>query len=162
MKPFKKKSAVEQAKPKRIVMYIEDEEDNRRVAHLRLKKDYELLLASSSREACAVLKDRSDEIEAIMMDIELQGSELDGIMLTKLIRGTLKGPALPEYAQDFPVLDTPIVFVTAYGDRYSEEELKEAGGNQLIKKPVDFVQLTMALTQIRLERSKRRLRSREN
>lgn len=156
MKPFKNGPITKSgSESKLIVLYVEDEEENRRVAKLRLENDYELLLASSSREACNLIRAKTKDIGAILMDIELQGSELDGIMLTRLVRGTLVLDDMPSYAQNFPVLEIPIIFVTAYGNRYKEEDLKEFGADGLIHKPVDFVQLTMALTQIRLEYNKK-------
>lgn len=164
MKPYQKKryrlGTTDETVVKPVLLYVDDEEENQKVAKLRLKKDYDLLLASSSSEACELIANNAKRIEAILMDIELQGSELDGIRLTKLIRGTLAPSELPEYGRRVPVLDIPIVFVTAYGDRYSEEELLAAGGNQIIRKPVDFLQLTMALTQIHLQHVKNRLAKR--
>lgn len=145
-------------RPRKTLLYVEDEEDNRNVAMLCLKKEYDLLLAPTSRDACRILSQQADQIEAILMDIELQGSELDGIMLTKLIRGKLEDRGLPYYARTCPVLDTPIFFVTAYGSRYSEEELTRAGGDKLINKPVNFVELMMALTQIDLKKTQRTLK----
>lgn len=153
MKPISKRTRSEREirdEDKRTILYIEDEDENRNVAMLRLKKNYNLLLASNSKEACAILTTQAAVIEAILMDIELQGSELDGIMLTQLIRGTLPKHRIPQYAKSVPVLKIPILFVTAHGDRYSEDFLIQAGGNQLIRKPVDFVQLSMSLTRIRL------------
>ena len=145
------KGPAQPAKKKTVILYVEDDENNREVAMLRLANDYNLLLASGSQEACSILATRGAEIEAILMDIELQGSELDGIMLTKLIRGNLHQLDLPAYTKNVPKLDIPIFFVTAYGDRYSEEKLRLAGGNKTVRKPVDFAQLTLALTRIRLE-----------
>lgn len=150
----------EDQQPKRVLLYVEDDEENRRVALLRLRKYFELLLAPNSREACRILSERADDIEAILMDIELKGSEMDGIMLTKVIRGSLTGVNLPVYAQSFKPLSTPILFVTAYGDRHPEQELINAGGNLLIRKPVDFLQLTMALTQIRLKHNQQEFEKR--
>ena len=79
------------------------------------------------------------------MDIQLHGSTLDGIQLTKLLRGTLDRDTAPSYARNVPVLKTPVLFVTAVGTRYSEEELMQAGGNVVIPKPVDFMRLKLAL-----------------
>ena len=52
------------------------------------------------------------------------------------------------YAQDIPELAAPLFFVTAYGARYQEDELKAAGATWLITKPVDFVRLTLALANV--------------
>jgi CheY-like chemotaxis protein len=79
------------------------------------------------------------------MDIQLRGSSLDGIQLTKLFRGKLPMSELPPYALGCPVLPIPILFVTANGNQYSEETLMAAGGSFTITKPVDFLKLTLAL-----------------
>jgi len=137
-----------------LVLYVEDEPENREVAELRLRKTYELLIAATDREACALLKEHGSKLSAILMDIQLKGSMLNGIELTRLIRGKLEKASLPSYAVDVPVLRVPVIFVTAYGDQHPEAELTAAGGNELIPKPVDFAALTMAITRAHLSRFK--------
>jgi CheY-like chemotaxis protein len=80
------------------------------------------------------------------MDIQLQGSKLNGIQLTRLIRGLATDFVIPGYAQNISVLDIPILFVTAYGSRYSEAELRDAGGSGSFHKPVDFIKIMGSLT----------------
>jgi CheY-like chemotaxis protein len=134
------------------ILYVEDEDQNWLAAQLRLRKSYDLIRAKSDREACAAVIEHGNKLTAILMDIQLTGSALDGITLTRLFRGKLDTSGLPPYAQAVPALDVPILIVTAYGALYSETELIAAGGDRFISKPVDFVQLTSALTQLRLER----------
>lgn len=138
------------AQPKKKVLYVEDEEANLDVARICLEKKYDLLLARNDREACQILTQYGEEIAIILMDIELKNSKLDGIQLTKLIRGKLDRDTLPEYARSVPVLKTPAIFVTAYGDKYKTPSIKEAGGDRMIPKPVDFVELEMAMVQVNL------------
>jgi CheY-like chemotaxis protein len=88
------------------------------------------------------------------MDIELQKSKLNGIELTKLIRGTSTREELPDYAREVPVLKMPIIFLTGYGETYSKEQLLHAGGNDLLEKPVDFVELKLAMTKYNLSLQK--------
>ena len=140
-----------------LVLYVEDEQENRDVAELRLGAKYELLLAKNAEEACKIFRERGEELSAVLMDIQLKGSSLDGIQLTKLIRGTLSEDALPEYAREMPILKVPVIFVTAYGQKYTEEELKGAGGDQLIPKPVDFTALSMAIARVHLAAIRARL-----
>jgi CheY-like chemotaxis protein len=80
------------------------------------------------------------------MDIQLKGSQLDGVKLCRLFRGTLQDPALPPYARECPTITAPIIFVTAYGQRYTEAELKGVGGHMLITKPVDFNRIPLRPT----------------
>jgi DNA-binding response OmpR family regulator len=44
--------------------------------------------------------------------------------------------------------DAPIIFVTAYMNRYSKPELTEAGGDDVIYKPVDFMRLSLAMSRL--------------
>jgi CheY-like chemotaxis protein len=136
-----------------LLMYVEDDDDNWRVASLRLSDCYELLRARSSAEACRLVDTRGPDLSAILMDIELRGSEMNGVELTQLLRGK---PAsrknLPDYARSIASLSTPIIFVTAHGAKYSDAQLLLAGGDKVISKPIDFGALNLALTQLHLSR----------
>lgn len=146
MKPLTPGSPL-RSRPLQRVLYVEDEEDNRQVAVLRLQGKYDLLLAPDDREACRLLSLHGDELVAVLMDIQLKGSQLDGTQLARLIRGQLPSETLPIYARDVkPLPHLPIIFVTAYGSRYSNADLESAGGNEVLAKPVDFVRLMGALT----------------
>jgi CheY-like chemotaxis protein len=139
--------------PRELVLYVEDEPENRRVAELLLKKHFDLLLAPDDRTACEIVRTRGHELAAVLMDIQLKGSVLDGIALVRLLRGQSPGPVLPAYARDLPAMALPIFFVTAYAARYGEQDLLAVGGDKLVTKPVDFTQLTMALTSFLLRRA---------
>src|SRR5687768_5305212 len=135
-----------------LVLYVEDDTDNWRVTRARLRRRFRLVWARTAREACELLKTHAEQIFAILMDIELKGSELDGIQLTRLIRGTYDRELGPSYARDVPVLDrVPILFVTAYGPQYPEAELIAAGGNRRLTKPVDFAELSLSLSLLDVE-----------
>lgn len=129
---------------KRLVLYVEDEVENREVTALRLRDRFELLWATNDREVCAIIHRFHNKLYAILMDIQLKGSQLDGIQLVRILRGEPLSH-LPPYAQGLPTLDIPIIFVTAYGARYTEEQLLAFGGTHVVTKPVDFVNLTLAL-----------------
>ena len=144
------------AAAKDLILYVEDEEDNRNIAAMRLGERYALLFATNDREACECIAANHGRLSAILMDIQLKGSQLDGIQIVKLCRGTLPADAKPAYAQAAPVVKTPILFVTAFAERYSEADLLGAGGDCVITKPVEFGQLTLALTNLHLERTVRR------
>jgi CheY-like chemotaxis protein len=149
----KGRSAVEETtRPRQLVLYVEDDEANRQVAEFRLAKRYELVCAENDREACELLVQRGTEVAIILMDIELKGAQLNGVDLTRLIRGKLPRGDLPAYAQHVPTLDTPILFVTAYSMQYRRLELLGAGGDEVIAKPVDFVALHTAMTRVYLQR----------
>jgi len=137
-----------------VLLYVEDDDDNWDVAVLRLSANYELLRAKNAEQACQVLKERRNDIELILMDIELRGSDLNGVELTKLLRGEpLPDRPIPAYARDLPLISKPIVFVTAHGAKYTRVQLILAGAEQVIPKPVDFESLQHAVSEITQERT---------
>lgn len=138
------------------VLYVEDDDENWDVAEYRLSKSYHMLRAATSEQACRLVRERGAEISAILMDIELRGSELDGIELTELLRGKHLTRALPDYARGLPLVTKPIIFVTAHGVRYSDVELMLFGADKVIPKPVDFPALNLALTSLQLSDAFRR------
>jgi CheY-like chemotaxis protein len=141
----------EQPKKLRPVLYVEDNDDNWNVTELRLGRSYDLVRAKSDREACQILA-RPGKLYAILMDIELGGSQLNGIQLTKLIRGTMPASELPEYARNVPLLQVPVLFVTAYGDAYPRADLLACGADDVLGKPVDFTKMNLALANLYINR----------
>jgi CheY-like chemotaxis protein len=138
------------------LLYVEDDDSNYRVAELRLSAGYDLVRATDAEQTCRILRERGSSLAAILMDIELRGSDLNGVELTKLIRGKNIERSLPGYAQPIPALpNVPIIFVTAHGAKYSDAQLMLAGGDKVIPKPVDFAALNLALTQLHLTRATR-------
>jgi CheY-like chemotaxis protein len=131
---------------------VEDDDDNFRVAELRLGESVDLVRARNAQEACDVVRKRGSELNAILMDIELRGSDLNGVELVELLRGKPKRKA-PSYAADLLPLRTPIIFVTAHGAKFSDALLMMSGGDHVIAKPVDFSELNLALTRLHLSRT---------
>jgi CheY-like chemotaxis protein len=141
-----------QAPAKPLLLYVEDDDDNWAVARMRLTDRYDITRASNAREACDILARRGPEFTAILMDIELQGSEINGIQLTEFLRGASRATA-PSYLAGVPVLHaTTIIFVTAHGAAFEGGQLEKAGGDRVIGKPVDFKALNLAITQTHLDR----------
>ena len=149
MKKLEKQRANESVPPRRLVLYVEDNDDNWAVAELRLASVYRLIRAANDREACALLTKHASELYIVLMDVELQGSKLDGIALTKLLRGTLPPEQIPDYARLVKPSNVPIVFVTAYHAAFGAT-LQAAGGNLVVPKPVEFRHLIRALTSMHL------------
>lgn len=138
--------------PTRLVLYVEDEPANWEVTELRLRKKFRLLWAKTDREACALVKKHGPHLHAILMDVQLQGSALDGLALSLLFHGLLPEP-LPDYAVGIAPLKCPLFFVTAYGNLHSPQEMAAAGGDAHVPKPVDFVKLTLLLAQDSMKRA---------
>ena len=137
------------------ILYVEDNDVNWSVIELRLGATYELTRAATDRDACEVLTQQPD-LYAILMDVELAGSKLNGIQLTRLIRGKLPEHERPPYAAHVPTLDVPVLFVTAYAAVHAHSRLLEAGADIVLAKPVDFTKLNLALTKLFLNRSRAR------
>src|SRR5262245_25441773 len=113
------------------LLYVEDNRDNWEVAQLMLRRRFALKWAQTDAQACEILAAEGANIAAILMDIELQGSNFNGIELTKLIRGTLTFGGAKAQAHGVPVMaNIPIIFVTGYGAKYSERDLLAAGGRR--------------------------------
>ncbi|MDP1825496.1 MAG: response regulator [Archangium sp.] len=138
--------------PTQLVLYVEDEPSNWEVTELRLRKKFKLLWARTDQEACALVRHYGPELHAILMDVQLQGSSLDGLALTRLFRGKASGP-VPEFAQGIAPVTCPIFFVTAYGNLHSPQEMDAAGGDAHVPKPVDFLKLTLLLARNSMKRA---------
>ncbi len=135
------------------VLYVEDETPNWEVVELRLGKRFKLQWARSSEEACDRIRAQKGEYLAILMDIQLSGSALDGVALTRALRGKTDQASLPAFARGLPKIDCPLFFVTAYGDLYPPNELTAAGGDGWMPKPVDFLKLMMLLSRASVTRT---------
>lgn len=138
--------------PSQLVLYVEDEPANWEVTELRLRKKFKMIWARTDQEACALVRQYGPQLHAVLMDVQLRGSVLDGLALTRLFRGKPGGP-LPEFAQDLAPLECPIFFVTAYGNLHSPEEMDAAGGDAHVPKPVDFLKLTLLLARNSMKRA---------
>lgn len=134
-------------RPRLSVLYVEDEDVNWEVALLHLEGKYLLTRATTSREAFDFLA--QNKYHVILMDIQLGGSDLNGIEITQILRGTYDKP-LPAQGYDVRV-DTPIIFMTAYAARYPREELLMFGGDDLLVKPVNFVAVASVISRVILK-----------
>ena len=134
-----------------VVLYVEDDDQNFEVARLRLSRGYELLHAKTDERACEILRSRGQDLSAILMDIELKDSVLDGVALVKLLRQG-ESADTPSFARDLPAVRAPIFYVTAHASVLGGKELLSTGAVKVVSKPVDFAELTLALTQIHLSR----------
>ena len=130
------------------ILYVEDDDVVWEVAELALRNEYQLTRAKNAKEAFEVLS--KETFETILMDIYLSNSDLDGIQITQVLKG--RALAAPAYAAGITTPNTPIIFVTAYTARYSEKELLDAGGDDCIWKPIDFIGLSLAISRVRVRR----------
>lgn len=139
------------------VLYVEDEDLNWEITEKELAERCIIHRAVNSAEAFARLAKASYHV--ILMDIQLSGSELDGLSIARILKGTYHGQR-PSYARyrnptheasdsaHDEICTTPIVFVTAYTARYRKKDLLDAGGEELISKPVSFTRLSLVISRI--------------
>lgn len=131
-----------------VILYVEDDEKSWQVTELRMRQHYDIRWAPNDEEACRIVRAVGPQLYAVLMDIGLKGSQLDGAQLCQLFKGKLNDPALPAYAQGLPRVTAPILFVSGYGADFSDEELQRLEGHAMITKPVDFFHLTLALASL--------------
>ena len=75
--------------PKQSVLYVEDEDVNWEVTEFSLRSRFSLTRAKSSAQAFEILKNKTFDL--ILMDIQLMGSDLNGIEITQILRGLYEG-----------------------------------------------------------------------
>jgi CheY-like chemotaxis protein len=131
------------------VLYVEDEDVNWELTEAALSGKYTLVRACNAKETFEWLARK--QFDVILMDIQLSGSDLDGIEITKILKQkSVSGPA---YTRNITAPNTPIVYVTAYSARYNRDELLATGAVEVATKPVSFASLAFILTRILLARS---------
>ncbi len=132
-----------QARPR--ILYVEDDDATWLVTERYLRERYDIERARNSDEALRLLNDR--RFDLILLDIELGGSELDGMSLCRVLRGRAEQRHarihMPEGLEA-----VPIVFVTAYVARYPKEELLELGADEVVTKPVDYTRLLLVSSRL--------------
>ena len=130
---------------KPLILYVEDDDTNADLAQAALSEKYRVIRARTSKEAFRFLSEHNFDL--ILMDIELSGSNLNGIEITQVLK---KIPNAPQaiFAKPIELGGTPIIFVTAYSARYTKKELMSAGGDDLVTKPVDFTRLSLAMSRM--------------
>jgi DNA-binding NtrC family response regulator len=106
------------------VLVIEDEPELREILELiLLALPVQVVMASDGRQALEIIN--RQQVTAIVSDINMP--KMDGLQLLKEIRNL--------------GLDTPFVFVSAYGDKENYLEALRLGATDFIEKPFDNTEL---------------------
>jgi two-component system cell cycle response regulator DivK len=110
----------------KLILVVEDQEDNRRILRdLLTSADYELIEAENGEEALvATAKDRPD---LILMDIQLP--VMDGYEATRRLKADPASAAIP------------IIAVTSYALSGDEAKARAAGCDDFVPKPYSPRQL---------------------
>jgi CheY-like chemotaxis protein len=114
------------ASGKKLVLFVEDDEETQEYMSSILSRDYAIRIASNAEAAWAILE--RDPISLVLMDLSLQGEE-DGISLTKRIR------------KDGRFDDLPVIAVTAHAFPKDRIQSIEAGCNAYFSKPFQIEEL---------------------
>jgi sigma-B regulation protein RsbU (phosphoserine phosphatase) len=125
--------------PRATILIVDDEELNRDGLARRLQRhDYEVLAASSGREAIELLGGR--RFDLVLLDIMMPG--MNGLEVLKFLRRVDS------------LIELPIIMVTAKGENEDMIEALELGANDYVTKPLDFpVVLARIRTQLALGRA---------
>jgi len=115
------------------VLLAEDNQVNQNVAMELLESVGVIVeIANNGREAVHILRDRGDEFDAVLMDVQMPVK--DGLQATAEIRAN---PALN---------DLPVIAVTAHAMQGDREKCMQTGMNDYVAKPVTPEVLFSALT----------------
>ena len=137
-----------------LVLYVDVDDRSFADTSGRLRAAYHLVRAQKDREACDAIRKNKAHLVAVLLDVDMPGSVLDGILLTRILRGRVPKKAVPPFARDLPTLDVPIILVTHRSQSYADDDMRRYGGDRLMQKPVEIHKLTLALTDWHLQRAK--------
>jgi CheY-like chemotaxis protein len=84
------------------------------------------------------------------MDVQLAGSEYNGIEICEILSGLKPEEELCDFAKGIRT-DIPIVIVTAYASLYTKEQMLKSGAKDFITKPVDFTHLLIVLSRLMIK-----------
>lgn len=136
-----------------LVLYVDVDDAGYEATSDRLRRAYKLVRAQKDREACDLIREHHRDLVAVLLDVDMPGSVLDGILLTRILRGRVPSAAVPPFARNLPSLDVPIVLVTEQTQGYSDDEMVRYGGDRLMMKPVEIHKLTLTITEWHLQRA---------
>ncbi|NDV20500.1 PAS domain S-box protein [Pseudodesulfovibrio sp. JC047] len=136
--PVNKRSVPEAPQRPIRILVAEDNDVNVMVTTLKLEDlGYSYQVAGTGLAVLDLLK--REPFDLILMDIEMP--VLDGISTTKTIRSAVPGGPIPNP-------DIPIIGVTAHALKEFRDKSLDAGMNDYISKPVDFLELATIINRL--------------
>jgi len=136
-----------------LVLFVDIDDAHFEQTSERMRKAYKLVRAQKDREACELIREHHEDLVAVLLDVDMPGSILDGILLTRILRGRVPAMGVPPFARNLPSLDVPIILVTSRSESYADEDMRRYGGDRLMQKPLEIHKLTLALTDWHLARN---------
>jgi CheY-like chemotaxis protein len=110
------------AEPKKRILIAEDNEVNRKLVSLLLKRfGFELEAAEDGKEAADILRSGT-HFDCLLLDLKMP--ELDGFAVTRIVRGELKS-------------NMPIIALTADTSEEEKNKCLAAGMNDFLSKPFE-------------------------
>lgn len=111
---------------KKSILVVEDDEQSQKYMRILLSREFEVFIAAGAEQAYAVLDEQS--ISLILMDLSLRDGD-DGLKITRNIRENGARP------------DIPIIALTAHAFPEDRKRSLEAGCNDYVSKPFQWVHL---------------------
>lgn len=106
------------------VMVVDDEPTNIRVLSEALKKDHDIIVATSAEQALGLL-DKGERPHLLLLDIRMP--DMDGLEMCRQLKTRQE------------LQHIPVIFITALIDTESEEKGFEAGAVDFIRKPINIL-----------------------
>ncbi len=132
------------------ILCVEDEATNALIIEQALMDQYKVLHATKASEAVSTLRSLKEPLDAILMDVHLRDSELNGYDLTRLLKGRDHPSRFGPKFRDVAVVAAPIIFVTAVEESFPEAMLLRAGGVEVLKKPINATVLRLSVASHRV------------
>ena len=117
-----------QLRKPQLVLIVDDQEINRDVLGMILEDDYEILYASNGREALEMIREYSDRLSVVLLDLIMP--EMDGFEVLSRVR-----------ADEF-LRRIPMIVLTA--ERSAELKALQMGAADFITKPFDMHEVILA------------------
>ena len=117
-----------QLRKPQLVLIVDDQEINRDVLGMILEDDYEILYACNGREALEMIREYSDRLSVVLLDLIMP--EMDGFEVLSRVR-----------ADEF-LRRIPMIVLTA--ERSAELKALQMGAADFITKPFDMHEVILA------------------
>jgi DNA-binding response OmpR family regulator len=113
------------------VLYVEDNPANLRLVELLLgqRPGVRLITASDGRAGLALARERRPDL--ILLDLHLP--DIEGVALLRAIR------------EDASLAQTPVIVLSAEADAHLPAQMRAAGAQGYLGKPIDFQQFFAAI-----------------
>ena len=127
--------------PRPRILYVEDDDLNWDIVKLLLRREYEFVRATTAAQAFALMREQTFSV--VMLDVQLAGSDMNGIAIAQMFAGNYPGD-LPAYAIPKLTSEPRIIFLTA-SDVTDPEAARLMGSNTVLRKPLELPRLQKAL-----------------